>query len=113
MTRGGLIYATYDFYKFIRKIEYAVREVLNMKLIVAYNDENLRIIPLKKLKENKNLNEDWDLLICRLRNKNLAEKIKVKIFKTWINIRANSFAKTCLSIVRREASYENRASSYT
>ena len=46
-------------------------------------------------------------------NKGLAEKIKVKIFKTWIKIRANSFVKTWLSIVRREASYENRVSSYS
>ena len=45
-------------------------------------------------------------------NKDLAEKIKVKTFKTWINIRTNSFVKVLISIVRREASYENRASSY-
>ena len=76
-----------------------------MKLIVAYAGENLRNVLLEKLKGKKNLNEDWDLLTSRLANKDLAEKIKVKIFKTWINIRANSFVKAWLSI--------NRASSYS
>ena len=65
-----------------------------MKLIVAYAGENLGNALLDKLKGKKNLNEDWDLLTSRLANKDLAEKIKVKIFKTWINIRANSFVKT-------------------
>ena len=55
---GWLIYVTYDFYKFIRKIEYTIRQVLNMKLIVAYAGENLRNVLLEKLKEKKNLNED-------------------------------------------------------
>ena len=67
-----------------------------MKLIV----ENLRNILFEKLKENKNLSEDWDLLTTRLSNKDLAEK-KVKIFKTWINIRANSFVKTNLTLVTK------------
>ena len=77
-----------------------------MKLIVVYAGENLRSILLEKLKENKSLN-------CRLSNKDLAEKIKVKIFKTWINIRANSFVKPWISIARREVSDEIRASSYS
>ena len=105
VNRGGLIYVTDDFYKFIRKIEDTIQEVLNMKLIVAYAGENLRNVLLEKLKGKKNLNEDWDLLTSRLANKDLSEKIKVKIFKTWINIRANSFVKAWLSI--------NRASSYS
>ena len=33
VNRGGLIYVTDDFYKFIRKIEYAVRQVLKICLI--------------------------------------------------------------------------------
>ena len=60
-----------------------------MELIVAYAGDNLRNVLLEKLKEEKNLNEDWDLLTSRLTNKDLAEKIKVKIFQTWINIKAN------------------------
>ena len=95
VNRGRLIYVTDDFYKFIRKIEYTVREVLNMKLIVAFAGENLRSVLLGRLKEKNNLNEDWDLITSRLSNKNLAEKIKVKIFKTRINIREDSFVKTC------------------
>ena len=55
---GGVIYVTDDFYKLIRKIKYTVREVLNMKLIVAYAGENLRNVLWEKLKENKNLSED-------------------------------------------------------
>ena len=31
-----------DFYKLVRKIEYTVRKVLNIKLTVAYAGENLR-----------------------------------------------------------------------
>ena len=68
---------------------------------------------MEKLKEKKNLNEDWDLLTSRLNDKDLVEKLKVKNFKTWINIRVNSFLKTWLSIVRRETSYKNRTSSYS
>ena len=113
VNHGGVIYVTDDFYKFIRKIKYTVREILNMKLIVAYAGENLRNILLEKLKENKNLSEDWDWLINRLIKKDFAEKIKVKIFITWINMRGNSFVKTWISIVRCEVSYENRASSYS
>ena len=78
---GGLIYVTDDFYKFIRKIEYTVREVLNMKLIVASAGENLRNVLLERLKEKTNLNEDWDLITSRLSNKNLPEKIKFKFSK--------------------------------
>ena len=48
MNHGGLIYVTDDFYRFIRKIEYTVREVLNVKLIVAYAGENLRNVLLLK-----------------------------------------------------------------
>ena len=50
--RGGgrLIYVTDDFYKFIRKIECTIQEVLNMKLIVAYAGENLRNDLLEKLR---------------------------------------------------------------
>ena len=59
---GWLIYVTDDFYKFIRKIECTIRQVLNMKLIVAYACENLRNILLEKLKEKKNLNEDGTYL---------------------------------------------------
>ena len=81
VNRGGLIYVTDDFYKFIRKIEYTVREVLNMKLIVASAGENLRNVLLERLKEKKNLNENWDLITSRLSNKNLAEKIKFKFSK--------------------------------
>ena len=47
---GGLIYVTDDFYKFIRKIECTIQEVLNIKLIVAYAGENLRNDLLEKLK---------------------------------------------------------------
>ena len=39
---GGLIYMGDDFYKLVRKIEYTVRKVLNIKLTVAYAGENLR-----------------------------------------------------------------------
>ena len=91
--RGGLIYVTDDFYRFIRKIEYTVQEVLNMKLIVAYTGENLRNVLLEKLKGNKNLNQDWDLLTSRLSKKDLAEKIKVKIFKTWKNNKGKFICK--------------------
>ena len=91
--RGGLIYVTDDFYRFIRKREYTVQEVLNMKLIVAYAGENLRNVLLEKLKENKNLNQDWALLTSRLSKKGLAEKIKVKIFKTWKNNKGKFICK--------------------
>ena len=40
VNRGGLIYVKDEFYKFIRKIEYTLQEVLNMKLIVVYFREN-------------------------------------------------------------------------
>ena len=75
-------------------------------MLVAYAGENLRNVLLEKLQENKNLNEDWDLLTSRFSNKDLAEKIKVKIFKSWMNIRANSFVKTWISIFRCEPSYQ-------
>ena len=44
---GDLIYVTDDFYKFIGGIEYTLREVLNMKLIVACAGENLRNVLLE------------------------------------------------------------------
>ena len=47
VNRGELIYVTDDFYKFIRNIEYTAREVLNMKLIVAYAGEDLRNVLLE------------------------------------------------------------------
>ena len=64
-----------------------------MKLIVAYAGENLRNVLLEKLKENKNLNQDWALLTSRLSKKGLAEKIKVKIFKTWKNNKGKFICK--------------------
>lgn len=88
MSCGGLICVTNRFYKFIRKVEYTVREVLNMKLIVGYAGENLRNVFLEKVKENKDIHKDWELLTSRT-----CSKIKVKILKTRINIRANSFLK--------------------
>lgn len=70
---GGLICVTNRFYKFIRKVEYTVQEVLNMKLIVDYAGENLRNVLLEKVKENKDIHKDWELLTSKT-----CSKIKVK-----------------------------------
>ena len=105
VNRGGVIYVTDDFYKLIRKIKYTVRKVLNMKLIVAYAGENLRNVLWEKLKENKNLSEDWDLLRCEVSYENRASSYsksgQVSMRKAFSSRVVSMLCWNCHSIYRQ------------
>ena len=103
VNRGGLYEVSDQFYLFIRTVELIVRRVLNYNLIVTYAGEDLREVLLSKLLKHEYVQTYWSTITRHIDNKVLKDTLLLKILQTWGNIRAYSFIKTWLNVMKRKS----------
>ena len=100
---GGLYEVSDQFYLFIRTVELVVRRVLNYNLIVTYAGENLREVLLSKLLKHEYVETYWSTITRHIDNTVLKDTLLLITLQSWINIRANSFIKTSINVMRRKS----------
>lgn len=111
VNRGGLHHVSDDFFKFIRAIELVARQILNKNLFKNYKGENLRKLLIEKFKESEQIDAGWSNITRHIANKKLKEKLLKKIFSKWVNIRATSFIKCWIQVLKRKSkSKQSKAS---
>ena len=93
---------------FVKRIEYAVRSILNINLISLYKGEDLRELIENKLLDNDSVNQIWDSITRYLPNEQLKVVLFQEIIRKWIDIRANSFVNTYVQILKRKIKNEGR-----
>ena len=76
-SRGGLIQVNDSMFVFVKRIEYAVRSILNINLISVYKGEDLRELIENELLDNDSANQIWDSITRYLPN----EQLKVVLFQ--------------------------------
>lgn len=109
VNRGGLFLVNDEFYLFIKEIEIVVRSIFNAEFIATYCGEDLRSKLIEKLEYNTSIEMSWEALVKEVPHKKLAERLKMKIFEKWVNIRGHAFAKTWVQVLRREAANKKKA----
>ena len=109
-SRGGLIEVNDDMFLFIKRIECVVRGILNVKLIIAYKNEDLREVIERKVLENSAINQLWESLARHLVNEQLKIVLKDQIIRKWVDIRANAFVTTYVQITKLKMRKEKRES---
>ena len=102
--RGGLINCSDNFYVFIRNVENIARTVFNTSFMASYCGEDLRSVLLERFNESGLIQGGWDNLTRQFSNKQLTEKLKIKILTKWVNLRAHAFVDCWLQILRRKLS---------
>ena len=107
-SRGGLIQVNYSMFVFVKRIEYAVRSILNINLISLYQGEDLRELIENKLLDNDSVNQNWDSITRDLPNEQLKVVLFQEIIRKWIDIRANSFVNTYVQILKQKIKNEGR-----
>ena len=107
-SRGGLIQVNDSMFVFVKRIEYAVRSILNINLISVYKGEDLRELIENKLLDNDSVNQIWDSITRYLPNEQLKVVLFQEIIRKWIDIRANSFVNTYVQILKRKIKNEGR-----
>ena len=98
--RGGLFKVNDQFYIFIRNVECEARKLLNIKLLKVYRGENLQNMLLENFQDSETIDRQWSNLTSRIECDSLKEKLKLEVFKKWINIRGNAFVKSWCNIVK-------------
>lgn len=100
VNRGGLQIVSDDFYLFIKMIETIARTTLNLKTLTTYCGQNIRLILMRKFETNQSLQLYWSGLTKHLQNDEFSGKLLKSIYTKWINVRANSFVKSWLQIMK-------------
>ena len=101
--RGGLMVVNEQFYVFIKRIECVARHILNKKLMVEYHGEDLRDVLMDSFTSSELVDKSWCSLTRNIESNELRYAIKMLIFKKWIGIRANSFAKAWVQVMKVKA----------
>ena len=101
--RGGLIVVNDNMYIFIRLLEKIVKKTLTLQFLKQYSNEDVRDVLMKKFKENHYLCYTWDAIAKDIEKENVSLQIRNEIFASWIDIRANSFLKSYIQLVKRTA----------
>ena len=91
---------------FVKRIEYAVRSILNINLISVYKDEDLQELIKKKLVDSDSKNQIWYSITRSLPNQHLKVVLFQGIIGKWIDIRINSFVNTYVQILKRKIKNE-------
>ena len=101
INRGGLIKVNKEMFYFVSKIEMEVRSVLNISLDKSYHREDLREVLLYTLYSDESVSMAWESLSRNIPNESLQEILKKQVIMKWIDIRARSFVKTYIQILKR------------
>uniref|UniRef100_A0A7M5V9U8 C2H2-type domain-containing protein n=2 Tax=Clytia hemisphaerica TaxID=252671 RepID=A0A7M5V9U8_9CNID len=109
INRGGLMIVKEPFYVFIKRIEIAVREVLNVALIENYRGEDLRDLILEKLMKSTFIEGTWASLSRMILNEKLRAMLKEIILKKWVNLRIRSFVTAWIQAAKLKQT-ENKIS---
>ena len=90
-----------DISNFIFKLEAVVRGILNVTLIRTHHGEDLREVLLQAIIDNENVNTSWESLSRNIPNEALSMILKKQFMLKWIDIRAPSYVRTCVQILKR------------
>lgn len=99
--RGGLVELSNDFYLFIRRVEGFVKGILNVNLLRTYKSEDLRDILMDKIENSDGVSKKWDILTRNFDGENLKKMLKKQIISKWIDIRARSFVKGFIELLKQ------------
>lgn len=105
-SRGRLTQVNDSMFLFVKRIEYAVRSILNINLISVYKDEDLQELIKKKLVDSDSKNQIWYSITRSLPNQQLKVVLFQGIIGKWIDIRVNSFVNTYVQILKRKIKNE-------
>ena len=83
------------------EIENVVRKSLNLELIKTYRGEDLRDVIYDLLSKTKLVDSTWESVARLIPNKELSAILKRQIINKWIDIRARSYVKTYVQLVKR------------
>lgn len=101
--RGGLIEITDDFYIFIRRVENYVKATLTFNFMKTYRNEDLRDIIYDRLEKSFGIQNTWNYTSRAIANPKLALMLKKQILMKWVDIRARSFVKCYIELVKTVA----------
>ena len=90
-----------DISNFIFKLEAVVRGILNVTLIRTHHGEDLREVLLQAIIDNENVNTSWESLSRNIPNEALSMILKKQFMLKWIDIRAPSYVRTYVQILKR------------
>ena len=79
-----------------------VRQILNIDYISKYRGEGLRDSLEKTIYQDEVLAQKWDNITRNMTNQDLKATLKQQIIKKWIDIRANSFVKCYIQVIKRK-----------
>ena len=105
-SRGRLTQVNDSMFLFVKRIEYAVRSILNINLISVYKDKDLQELIKKKLVDSDSKNQIWYSITRSLPNQQLKVVLFQGIIGKWIDIRVNSFVNTYVQILKRKIKNE-------
>ena len=91
-----------EFYIFIRRIENVARSVLNCNLIANYKGEDLREVLMEKLNKSELVDIGWEALTKKIQCDNIKKLLKQIILRKWVGIRAKSFLKCWVRMLKRK-----------
>ena len=101
VNRGGLVVANEEFFLLIRRIEYCVCTILNVCFSRRYRNEDLRDSIKLCIKSNKLINNALERITENIKEP-LQNYLKDLVIDKWIKLRANTFVKAYIQIVRRK-----------
>ena len=102
VNRGGLFLVNDDFFIFIRRIENVARSVLNCNLILNYKGEDLRDVLMEKFNKSELIDIGWESLTKNLQSEETKKLLKQIILRKWVGIRAKSFLKCWVRMLKRK-----------
>ena len=102
LDKGGLVRVNDDMFIFIRRIEYAARNVLNVKFVTKYKGQDLRDIIYQELDSSSLVTKYWESLSRNIPNKELKKFLREQIIRKWVDIRAHSFVAAYVQVLKRK-----------
>lgn len=109
VNRGGLVLVRDEMYLFIEHIELLARKVLNVKFIRKYKGQDLRDVIQQEINSSDKITEAWLILMRNCPHEEFILELKDQIILKWIDLRANSFVKSYVQVIKRKV--EERKSS--
>ncbi|XP_066933659.1 uncharacterized protein [Clytia hemisphaerica] len=105
--RGGLVQLNDNFYLFIRRVEGLVKGILTVEFLRRYRSEDLRDILMERIRKSDGVNNRWEILTKDFEGgKSLKDMLKRQIISKWIDIRARSFVKGFIELMKQVARKE-------
>eukprot|EP00111_Clytia_hemisphaerica_P010965 TCONS_00032167-protein len=105
--RGGLVQLNDNFYLFIRRVEGLVKGILTVEFLRRYRSEDLRDILMERIRKSDGVKNRWEIVTKDFEGgKSLKDMLKRQIIFKWIDIRARSFFKGFIELMKQVARKE-------